>query len=198
LASGGSLRIAPRSRVVLSSGDEAELLAGALYFDSEEQRATEFVVATELGRVRDVGTQFLVRLDGEQLDVGVRDGRVTLERGGAADGADAGERLVASQGANVRRDSIDKFGREWEWAERLAPPFDTNGRTLGEFLAWFEAQTGRAVVFADEALEREFRDATLTGSVADSPPLQKLSSVLDTSGLTYSLDGERVVIRRAR
>jgi ferric-dicitrate binding protein FerR (iron transport regulator) len=71
LASGGSLRIAPRSRVVLVGSDEAELLAGALYFDSEAQRASEFAVVTDLGRVRDVGTQFLVRLDDEELDVGV-------------------------------------------------------------------------------------------------------------------------------
>ncbi|HEX7237421.1 MAG TPA: FecR family protein [Gammaproteobacteria bacterium] len=198
LASGGSLRIAPSSRVVLSSGDEAELVAGVLYFDSEEQRAAEFVVTTELGRVRDVGTQFLVRLDGDQLDVGVRDGRVTLERGGAADEADAGERLIASQGSNVRRDSIDKFGGEWEWAERLAPPFDTNGRTLGEFLVWFEGQTGRSVVFADAATERELRDAALAGNVLEGPPLQRLSTVLDLNALTYSLEGDRVVIRRAR
>src|SRR6187200_3121219 len=63
LASGGSLRIAPHSRVVLVGSDEAELLAGALYFDSEDQRAAEFAVVTDLARVRDVGTQFLVRLD---------------------------------------------------------------------------------------------------------------------------------------
>src|SRR5262245_20410348 len=55
LASGGSLRIAPHSRVVLGGGSEAELLAGAIYFDSEDQRADVFVVSTELGRVRDVG-----------------------------------------------------------------------------------------------------------------------------------------------
>jgi hypothetical protein len=96
----------------------------------------------------------------------------------------------------LRRDSIETFGPDWEWAERLAPPFDTQGRTLGEFLAWFEAQTGRTVVFADAALEREMRPAVLRGSVADSPPLQKLSTVLDVNDLTYTLEGDRVVIRR--
>src|SRR5262245_10974875 len=71
LAGGGSLRIAPHSRVVLVGGDEAELLAGALYFDSEGERSAEFAVMTDLGRVRDVGTRFLVSLDDERLDVGV-------------------------------------------------------------------------------------------------------------------------------
>ena len=192
LASGGSLRIGPRSRVVLE-GNEAELLAGVVYFDSEEERSQEFVVATDLGRVRDVGTQFLVRVDDRQLDVGVRTGRVDLSRGGTSDTAVAGERLVASQGSSsVRRDSIPTFGDEWEWADRLAPPFDIDGRTLGEFLAWFEAQTGRTVVFADAAAERA-RDAVLSGSI-DLPPLQKLSAVLALNDLTYVVDRERVVI----
>jgi ferric-dicitrate binding protein FerR (iron transport regulator) len=189
------LRIAPRSRVVLAGGDEAELLAGAVYFDSEEARGSEFVVTTELGQVRDVGTQFLMRLEPEQLDVGVREGRVALTRDGAVDAAVVGERLVASQNTDdVRRDSIATFGDDWEWAERLAPPFDINGRTLGEFIAWFEAQTGRSVVFADPDLEIALRDAVQSGSV-DFPPLQKLSAVLAINNLTYTLDGERVVIR---
>jgi len=196
LASGGSLRIAPHSRVVLVGSDEAELLAGALYFDSEDQRAAEFAVVTDLARVRDVGTQFLVRLDDERLDVGVRAGLVNVTRGATSDTASAGERLVATQATNdLRRDSISTVGGDWEWAERLAPPFDTNGRTLGEFLEWFSAQTGRMVVFADPAVERTMRPAVLRGSVNDESLLRKLSAVLDTNGLTYELDGERIVIR---
>ena len=87
---------------------------------------------------------------------------------------------------------IPTFGSDWEWAERLAPPFDIDGRTLGEFLAWFEAQTGRTVEFGDAAAERK-REALLSGTI-DMPPLQKLSAVLSTVDLTYMLDGERVVI----
>jgi hypothetical protein len=94
----------------------------------------------------------------------------------------------------VRREPIPTFGAEWEWAERLAPPFDIDGRTLGEFLSWFEAQTGRTVVFADATAEPALRDAVLSGSI-DLPPLQKLSAVLALNDLTYVLDGERVVIR---
>ena len=196
LASGGSLRIGPNSRVVLASGDEAELLAGAVYFDSEQRRPSGFVLSTGLGQIRDVGTQFLVRLDDQQLAVGVREGRVTLTRGADVDTAGVGQGLVASQAANgLRRDSIETFGADWEWAERLAPPFDINGRTFGEFIAWFEAQTGRTVVFADAALEREIRAAVQAGSV-DEPPLQKLSTVLAINNLTYTLEGDRVVIRR--
>ncbi len=197
LTSGGSLRIAPRSRVELTSGDEAELLAGAVYFDSEQRRPSEFVVMTQFGQIRDVGTQFLVRVDDSELDVGVREGRITLSRSGAADAAGAGERLIASRGAgDVRRDSIATFGADWEWAEGLAPPFDINGRTFGEFIDWFEMQTGRSVVFADAALESTLRGAVQRGS-PDAPPLQKFSTVMQINNLAYTLDGGRVAVTRA-
>jgi hypothetical protein len=196
LTSGGSLRIAAGSRVVVPSGDEAELLAGMLYFDSEEQRSASFAVTTDVATIQDVGTQFLVRLDDEQLDVGVRDGRVAVTRDAVSEAAGAGERLIAARTADaLRRDSIATFGGDWEWTERLAPPFAIDGRTLGEFLAWFEAQTGRTVVFADTAAEATLRAAVLRGSI-DLPPLEKLSAVLALNDMTYELEGERVVIRR--
>jgi hypothetical protein len=196
LASGGSLRIGPRSEVVLTSADSAELVSGVLYFDSENRRAAaEFSVTTPLGTVRDVGTQFVVRFDGERtgLDVGVRDGRVTLTTAAAADTAAAGERLVAAaDAATIRREVLPTFGGDWDWAEGLAPPFEIDGRTVGEFLAWFARQTGRDVVFGSPAAER-LAGETLDGSI-DLEPMQKLSAVLALTDLTYVLDGERVVI----
>jgi hypothetical protein len=197
LASGGSLRVGANSEVVLTGPDGAELVAGAVYFDSERQRAgQEFTIETALGSVRDVGTQFLVNVNQSQgvLDVGVREGLVVLTKDGESGTARAGERLVAERDATaLRRDAIATFGGEWAWAERLAPPFDIDGRTVGDFLAWFAAQTGRSVVFANPDAERLASETTLRGSI-DLEPLQKLSAVLATTELTYRIEADRVVI----
>jgi hypothetical protein len=197
LSSGGSLRIAARSRVVLVGGDEAQLVAGTLYFDSEERRGgAEFSVTTNLGRVRDVGTQFFVQLDGaaQRLDVGVRDGRVVLARSGESSTAAAGERLVATRADAVSREPLATFGAEWAWTETLAPPFDIDGRSIGDFLQWFAAQTGRTVVFADATAERLAREDTLRGSI-DLEPLQKLAAVDALTDLSFEVENERVIIR---
>ena len=195
LESGGSLRIGAQSRIVLTGADAAELLAGVLYFDSEDARDGDFNVATNLGNVRDVGTQFLARLDNVagRFDVGVRSGRIELTSAGETGAAGVGERLVVMQdGASIRRDTIATFGGDWDWVERVAPPFDTDGRTISEFLAWFAEQTGRTVEFGSPDAERAARER-ITGSV-DLPLLQELSAVLAIADLTYALDGERVVI----
>jgi hypothetical protein len=199
LASGGSLRLGPMSEIVLTGTDAAELVAGALYFDSEDLRyAVEFTVTTAVGTLRDVGTQFLVRLDdGQRLDVGVRDGRVALMTRDDTGSAGAGERLVVTQDATlIRRESTATFGADWDWAERLAPPFEIDGRSLGEFLTWFAAQTGRTIVFADLAVEREVLATVLKGSI-DQEPLQKLSAVMATTSFKATLEADgRVVIDR--
>jgi FecR protein len=196
LASGGSLRIGPRSEVVLTGVDTAELVSGVLYFDSERRRGgAEFSVTTPFGTVRDVGTQFVMRLDGESgLDVGVRDGRVVLTTQSASDTAESGQRLVAAQDATtIRREPMATFGSDWEWAETLAPPFDIDGRTVSDFLAWFAQQTGRSVEFGSPEAERLARETRLNGSI-DLEPMQKLSAVLALTDLVYTVERERVVI----
>ena len=197
LASGGSLRVGPRSAVVLTGADAAELVNGVLYFDSERGRTgTEFNVTTELGTIRDVGTQFVVRLDADRtaLDVGVRQGRIVLATERASGTAESGERLIAARDAPaIRREPMATFGGDWEWTETVAPPFDVDGRTVSEFLAWFAQQTGRTVVFASSAAERLARETRLSGSI-DLEPLQELSAVLALTDLIYTLEGERVVI----
>ncbi len=85
------------------------------------------------------------------------------------------------------------FGSEWEWAERLAPPFDIDGRTISDLLDWVAAQTGRTVVFADPSAERVAREHVLNGSI-DLEPLQKLSAVLATTDLEVTLEDGRVLV----
>ena len=197
LASGGSVRLAPRSEIVLTSAATAELISGRLYFDSENRGdGAEFTVRTPLGTIRDVGTQFMVNLDGSRaaLDVGVRDGRVALTTRNGSGTAAAGERLLAAQDGNsIRREAMPKVGADWDWALELAPPFDIDGRTVNEFLTWFARQTGRSVVFGSDTAERLARDTRLSGSI-DLAPLQKLSAVMALTDLTYVLEAERVVI----
>jgi ferric-dicitrate binding protein FerR (iron transport regulator) len=200
LASGGSLRVAPQSRVTLTAANKIELDTGALYFDSERAaaRGEPLAVVTSLGTLRDVGTQFVARLDTARLEVGVRDGSVSLLRGTASTAGTTiatGEKVTVGDNADVRREPLATFGADWAWAERLAPPFDTDGRRLIEVLEWVAAQTGRTLAFADSDLERTARETVLSGSI-DLEPLPKLMAVLAVTDpdLGYSIEAGRLLI----
>jgi len=195
LEGGGSLRLAPQTELTFATAGRATLDTGAVYFDSEAGAGARVEVRTPLGTVRDAGTQFVARLGGDRLDVGVRAGRVAIAR--AADSIDVqpGERVSVTSAASApRRAAIATTGADWDWAERLAPPFAIDGRPLIEFLRWVESQTGRRLAFADAASEQAARDTVLSGSI-DLEPLPKLAAVIATTDLDYSLDGERIVIR---
>jgi ferric-dicitrate binding protein FerR (iron transport regulator) len=197
LADGGSLRLASQTRVTFASAGHATLDAGTLYFDSENG-ATTVEVRTPLGVVRDMGTQFVARLAGERLDVAVRDGHVAIKRGSGEVDVAAGERVSMTSGASTpRRERSASFGADWDWAERLAPPFETDGRRLIDFLEWEHAQTGRTLEFADPNSERVARENFIRGKV-DNEPLQMLAQVLALTTLTYALEGDRIVIRAAK
>jgi hypothetical protein len=196
LADGGSMRLAPQTRMTFAAAGRATLDAGAVYFDSEDGAPVE--VRTPLGIVRDMGTQFVARLAGERLEVAVRDGRVAIERGSGAVDVAAGERVsMTSSAAAPRRERSASFGADWDWVESLAPPFDIDGRKLIDFLHWVEAQTGRTLEFADAKTEQAARDIVLSGSV-DNEPLRMLPSVLATTDLGSTLDGDRILIRAAK
>jgi ferric-dicitrate binding protein FerR (iron transport regulator) len=198
LVSGGSLRVAPQARVTLTAANEAELDAGALYFDSEHAavRGEPFAVVTALGTLRDVGTQFAASVNSTRLEVGVREGRVALARRTDSTEVASGEKVTV-EGPAIRREPLSTFGADWAWAERLAPPFDTDGRRLIEVLEWVAAQTGRTLAFADIALERTARETVLSGSI-DLEPLPKLVAVLAVTDpdLDYAIERERLLITK--
>jgi hypothetical protein len=195
LADGSSLRLAPQTELTLLAAVKVNLHSGALYFDSDGHVGSATLeVRTAFGTLRDIGTQFSARLSPGRLQFGVRDGRVALARGNDDIAADAGERVTVPQGAGgVRREPIASYGEEWAWAERLAPPFDIDGRRVVDFLTWVARETGRELVFADPTAERIANEDVLTGSI-DLEPLPKLAAVMTLTDLQSVVEGERIVV----
>lgn len=199
LAGGVSLRLDAGTRVRLRSERVLALLRGAVYVDSAGESSVE--VRTSLGVVRDVGTQFEVRLpeDGEAtLRVRVREGAVTLERDGEAQEGRAGTELRVAAGGRVMRGTVAAYGDGWDWVLAAAPAFHAEGRTLGEFLVWLCREGGWTLRYSDADLAAVAASATLSGDTAGLTPLQAAQLWLPASGLEYRLeDGAFVVDARS-
>ncbi len=200
LASGTALRAAPGARVALRVGDisvrvdagsvialaapdRIELRRGALYVDSRGEAAAELVIDTPYGNVRHLGTQYETRLDDAALRVRVREGRVQVAAAGRAIEARAGEQLTLAAGGAVSRERVAPSGGEWAWTEAIAPAFDIDEHSLYEFLRWVGRETGRELVFATPAAEKNARELILRGSVRGMTPGEALAAVLVTTPL---------------
>lgn len=188
-----TLRLDGGTRVRIASPTELTLDRGAVYVDSHGSRV---VIHTPIGSVRDIGTQFEVRLAPDRMRVRVREGRVDLQHGGATHSAEAGVELDADARGGVTQHSIAKSGADWDWVVRAAPPIHLDGRTLSEVVASVTRDEGVTPVWSDSA-SRGAASMRLHGDVPLTPE-EALDTALVASGLTARADGDRLIIQRRK
>jgi FecR protein len=195
---GLSVRLDSSTEVNLIGPRQLRLERGALYVDSTRGGGLE--VITALGVVRDIGTQFEVRLlpsSTGQLRVSVREGQVVVKRGVEAIEARGGEQLTLSAGVPDRR-LVSRQGDSWTWAESTAVAPEIEGRPLNDVLVWVGRETGYTWRIVDPTLERDRMTILLHGSIAGLAPLDALRLVLDSSGLSYRKEGDIFWLERPK
>ncbi len=195
MASGHSIRVDSDSRVRLASAQRLELERGAVYIDSGAEGASDGLeIGTPLGTVREIGTQYEVRLNGG-MRVRVREGSVSVDHSGGTFSASRGEQLLVDSGGEVVRSPVTLTGPTWSWVLDTAPSPDIEGRSLGAYLDWIARETGWQIAYEEASLER-YATETVYGSIEGMTPEESLRAVLSSSGLGYRLDGETLVIGR--
>ncbi len=193
-ADGSSLRIDHSSKVRLIQGAVIELTGGAAYIETAHG-SHGFEVRTPMGSIRDVGTQFEVRVGDRTLRLRVRTGAVQLRRGAAVNAAAAGtETTVTPAGLAVRQ--VPPFGPDWDWTAALAPPFEIEGRSLRAFLDHTAAERGWALRYASREAAAIADRTILHGSVDGLGAEQALDATLVASGLAYRLRAGELVVSK--
>jgi ferric-dicitrate binding protein FerR (iron transport regulator) len=198
LIDGASVRLDFATELRLVSPRVLELRRGAVYVDSGALAAdaSRLEIGTAFGRVRDVGTQFEVRLAGDRLRLSVREGAAALAREDRTYSVPSGSSLRVDGSGAVETVTVAPRGEEWDWALAVAPPFELEGRTLRDYLAWLSRETGWKVEYDDPSIAAGAADVILHGSTAGLRPDQTPDAVLPTCGLRHRLDGATLTIAR--
>lgn len=196
LSDGTSLRLGPGSQLGIVAENEFRLLRGAAYVDTGPAiyRAHAISVHTPLARIRDVGTQFLVNYSDEGLQVAVREGRVEVSADADSHTAVAGEQLHLQPDLTARIAPVSSHASLWQWAASVAPPFDIENRSLMDFLKWASRESGRELEFASDQQRMAAMRTVLHGSIEGFSIDEAIDSVLATSGFSYQLADDRIVI----
>ena len=191
---GSSVRLDRGSRVRVIAPAVVELLEGAVYVATSEG-SRGFEVRTSMGAVRDVGTQFEVRLGDASLRLRVRAGAIEIRRGAAVTSAAAGtETTVTPTGVATRQ--VPSYGSDWDWAAALAPSFAIEGRPLRAFLEHLAGEEGWTLRYADPTLTTAASRIVLHGSVEGLRAEEALGVALATSGLQYRLRAGELLVSR--
>jgi ferric-dicitrate binding protein FerR (iron transport regulator) len=190
LASGVALRLDNTTRVALNDLHHARLRRGGVYVDSGVTGADpsrELELDTPVGAVRHLGTQYQARVSDGSLEVGVREGLVAIDAHGQQTVGRAGEMLTLKGGLTTRN-ALAANADAWGWASAIAPPFEIEGRSVDEFLAWAGRETGRQVVYSSAEAAQRARAIVLKGSTQGLTPDDAVSAVLATTPLHPAID----------
>jgi ferric-dicitrate binding protein FerR (iron transport regulator) len=194
MANGVELRLDARTVVALADAGHATLQGGAVYVDSGATgggRGPDFVLDTPAGNVRHLGTQYEARYANGELQVGVREGRVEVQRDSGSLVADAGERVTLA-GSEVTRTALPPNAADWNWVAGVTPPFTIEGRSVEDFLVWAARETGRTIVYASSEAAQQSRSVTLRGTVEGLTPDEAVHAVLSTTSLQPQIGPDRI------
>lgn len=196
---GASVRFDVGTRARLLPAAEVRLDRGAVYVDTGATHGsgTAVVIDTDLGPIRDLGTQFQVRVEKDAVRVSVREGIVSLEHRGRSHDASAGTQMTVGVDGEVARRPVPASGTEWDWIQEATPPFELEGRRLGEYLEWVGREAGLRIEPADATIVADRLAIVLHGSIAGLRPDETLEAVLPTCGLRHRLVDGTAVIERA-
>jgi ferric-dicitrate binding protein FerR (iron transport regulator) len=189
MPSGHSIRVDASTRVRLVDADSVLLEHGALYVDSgvEPDARKTIAVETPFGIVREIGTQFVVRLERHSVRVRVREGRAVLSGEGPDREIEAGHELVVAAGGPSSTRAISTHGPAWDWIADITPMPDFQGRSAKEFLDWIARERGWSLGFSDAAVARE-ADRIVLGSLGNLTLDQALDAVLPTCLMVYRVE----------
>jgi transmembrane sensor len=141
---------------VNGSGRKVWLDAGEAYFDIAHDKAHPFVVIAGDRRITVLGTRFLVRRQGEQVNVTVEEGRVQIASATPDAKSTEPTVLTRNQAAVTHADNVLVISKapkqvddELRWREGKLV-FDQT--TLGDAAAQFNRYNTRQLVIADPAI----------------------------------------------
>lgn len=197
LNNGLSVRLDAATTVTFESAESVILDAGRLYADTGQSIYDDrsITVHTAVGFATDVGTQFAVAFDGDDMRVAVREGRVDIAAVGDAWTANAGDLLTIAPDNGATFDRVSQHDESWDWASSLAPAFDIENRSLLDFLKWAARETGRELVFETEEVRLAAMRTTLSGSIRNFTPMEAVESIMPTTRFAWRVEKGRILVR---
>lgn len=200
LAGGGNLRVARASAFEVTAANAVKLDRGELYVDIPpgSRGSDRFIVVTPAGEFRHVGTQFAVAIVNGVTRLRVREGSVLWHATEGDSTVNAGTEVLIDRNRTVTRQPIATTGREWAWAEAMAPDFEIENRPLMEFLVWFSRETGRKLVLVDDAARKQAATILMHGNVHGLTAMEALSAVMASTTLRFELPDGVIRVSSAR
>jgi len=202
LADGSTITLSGAGEASIAIGDDerrVQLTAGYALFDVQHDETRPFIVETPQGEIRVLGTEFVVRIAGDEVRTTVLRGSVSgaAQRSGLFAGrsepvtAQVNEEIVLTDGAaELIEIDVEAIPRRLAWRDNMLA-FD--GETLDQAIAEVSQQTGWQFELADAGLGHE-----RVGGYVHADPEAFIELISTSLNLEARREGERRVILSRR
>lgn len=192
-ASGADVRLDKGSMFAWRSNDGLVLHSGAAYV--ETTGGTSFIVETDHGIVRDIGTEFLVETDRNRLLVSVRVGRIELstpiDTVQTHDAEPGSANVLEVNDDGVREWTETAGATRWNWIHITPEGYTTrNPVTMLQEITW---DLGKQLIFA-EGVESSLAQEELHGDYSAMTPWAALQQVVNVTDTNWSEDNGTITI----
>lgn len=192
---GMNVRAKPGTTLQFVSRSQVTLLTGSIYLDSyDKSKDIPFEVQTPFGRVRDIGTQFMVTLDDAMWSVQVREGFVNLSDDTNHLVVTSGEVVTISATDELSKHNISSHDLSWQWTEQTRPGYDIEGKHLDEYLDWVARETGKQLHYGSDKSHQIASSTALHGSIDHFSASESLDQVLKSVDMKLIESTENVII----
>ena len=194
-AGGLDLRLRPGTRLSWQRADALTLEVGELYVATRGLGSLQ--IDTPMGKVRDIGTTFLVSMADDRLEVAMREGvaEVVTDQGRlVARAEDLAGDVVTVDGDGWTRRVEPASAERWDWIHEVHPGYA--GHRVIDVLRNIADDLGLRLDFASPAVRASVMQMRLEGELQGEHPRQSLAVLLATTGLaaTQPGDGNGIVI----
>jgi len=198
LQTGGNLRLNHNSQLIINENNEFTLSYGTVYFDSgfKQGKKMPITLHTIHGNIQDIGTQFEVSSNRDEIQISVREGQIDLDSGDSVKSLHAGYQLVSDKEGRFKQLEISPTSANWQWVNNAAPKFMLEGKDLHQFLTWISREHGLTLVFKNNHIEKLSKVVTLHGDINNLTLKQALATVFSTTELKYMLTQDKLEVYR--
>jgi ferric-dicitrate binding protein FerR (iron transport regulator) len=150
---------------------------------------------TPIGLIEDIGTVFMVAIDGKDVEVAMREGttRIHTAQGilTATGDREVGDVVRISAQAAITTTEPTSSTR-WDWIHGAHPGYRETSVPL--LLNAIANDLGRRLAYASPGVEASVQNLRIEGDISQLSPDEALRVVLATSGLTAVADGDHQLV----
>ncbi|WP_154224387.1 FecR domain-containing protein [Marinicella rhabdoformis] len=186
LLDNSEIRLAANTTLILRTGS-IELKQGQLYHDTDSAfKAMPLTIETEYGKIKHIGTRYLVNAKADQVDVAVRSGKVKVSNDHAVEEVlNSQQKIQLMDSENSGISPIAANDPIWDWTFKAQAEFKLNQKSLHDFVEWYAHQTGIQVDW--NQLESQTKRVKLNGSIKNMNAEQAIKTVFLSTQYFYHI-----------